>query len=44
MSKKKNFIYKPYKWGGITPIWIASYASLLRKHNYKCDLFDCTLQ
>ncbi len=44
MSKNKKILFiNPSKWGrGITPIWIASHVSLLRKHNYKCDLFDCT--
>ena len=40
---KKILFVNPSKWGrGITPIWIASHVSLLRKNSHECDLFDCT--
>jgi len=33
----------PNKWGrGITPIWIASHAALLKKNYHVVELFDCT--
>ena len=33
----------PNKWGrGITPIWIASHAALLKKSSHTVELFDCT--
>ena len=43
LKNKKILFVNPSKWGrGITPIWIASHVSLLRKNKYECDLFDCT--
>ena len=39
----KILFVNPNKWGrGITPIWIASHASLLKKNNHEISLFDCT--
>ena len=40
---KKILFINPSKWGrGVTPIWIASHSSLLKKNNHICELFDCT--
>ena len=36
-------IINPNRWGrGITPIWIASHLSILKKDNHKVSLFDST--
>ena len=42
MSSKILFI-NPNKWGrGITTIWIASHAGILKRAGHKVKLFDCT--
>lgn len=39
----KILFINPNKWGrGITPIWIASHAAILKKLNHDVLLFDCT--
>jgi len=39
----KILLLNPNKWGrGITAIWIASHAAILKKHNHEVKLFDCT--
>jgi len=39
----KVLLLNPNKWGrGITAIWIASHAAILKKHNHEVKLFDCT--
>ncbi|HIB42791.1 MAG TPA: radical SAM protein [Nitrospina sp.] len=36
-------LVNPNKWGrGVTAIWIASHAGLLRRKGHVCELFDCT--
>ena len=39
----KILFINPNKWGrGITPIWVASHAGLLKKNSHEVELFDCT--
>ena len=39
----KVLFINPSKWGrGITPIWIASHAAVLKKNGFQVDLFDAT--
>lgn len=39
----KILLINPSKWGrGITPIWIASHTSVLKKNNHIVELFDAT--
>jgi anaerobic magnesium-protoporphyrin IX monomethyl ester cyclase len=39
----KILFLNPNKWGrGITPIWIASHASVLKSRGHFVELFDCT--
>lgn len=39
----KVLLINPNKWGrGITSIWIASHAGLLKSHGHTVELFDCT--
>ena len=39
----KILLLNPNKWGrGITAIWIASHAAILKKHYHEVRLFDCT--
>ena len=41
--QKKILLLNPNKWGrGITPIWIASHSSILKKNGFDVKLFDCT--
>ena len=43
MPKKKILFINPNKWGrGITTIWIASHAGVLKKNDVEVDLFDAT--
>ena len=39
----KVLFINPSKWGrGITPIWIASHAAVLKKNGVQVELFDST--
>ena len=39
----KVLLINPNKWGrGITHIWIASHAGILKRNNHKVELFDAT--
>ena len=39
----KVLLINPSKWGrGITPIWIASHAAVLKSKNNQVELFDST--
>ena len=41
--KKKVLFINPNKWGrGITTIWIASHAGVLKRDNIQVKLFDAT--